>query len=89
MRTGEEPLQGQKTAVEERLRSLYLDLMKSCLTNFIYGDSEVLPFALHKKGVKPVVGRAFRALGLEVGKSKPFDPDARRRGADFPRLHTP
>ena len=84
MKTGEEPLEGQKTAMEEHLRALYLDLMKYCLTNFIYGDSEALPFALHKKGVKPIVGRAFRALGLELGKSNSFDPEQRRRGSDFP-----
>ena len=73
-----------KTLVKEDTRTLYLDLMKHCLTNFIYGDAEVFPLALRKTGMMRRVGRFFRALGLEVGKPQPFNPEARRLGGDFP-----
>lgn len=69
---------------EEVVRSLYLELLKSCLTNFIYGDVEVLPFALKKKGVKRWLGRAFQTFGLELGAIKPFDPERRKQGYDIP-----
>lgn len=70
--------------VDEDPRTLYLALMRHCLTNFIYGPTEVFPLALRRRGIRRRVGRAFRALGLEVGKPRSFNAEQRRRGWDVP-----
>lgn len=50
---------------------LYLNLMKRCLTNWIYGETEV-------KDVFPAI------CGIRVVKQKPFDQKRRVEGRDLP-----
>ncbi len=63
---------------------LYIDLMKRCLTNYIYGDRELMPFSLASRGPKRWIGAALGTVGLDIVSSKPFDADARDSGRDFP-----
>jgi O-methyltransferase len=64
-------------------KALYLDLMKRCLTNLIYGDAELAPsresgfLRRHLMGV--LAGR-----GVQFAETKPFDPQRRARGRDWP-----
>ncbi len=66
---------------------LYLDLLKKCLTRYLF------PEALHplnpqrgtvRERVLQPVGKALAKKGLALARITPFDPDVRTRGADFP-----
>ena len=63
-------------------RDLYLDLMKKCLTNWIYGDreSEVIT---GKKLLKRITGLANK-FGYELIKPAPIDRQKRLNGRDWP-----
>lgn len=64
-------------------KSLYLDLLKKCLTNWIYGEHEVKDWA--RKGFwKRLAARAFAPAGVRLVKDAPFDPTARLQGQDHP-----
>lgn len=67
----------------EDARSLYLDLMKRVLTNWIYGDTErkVIEFPPNFKHT--FVDKA-RALGAQIVVPQPFDPLKREAGRDCP-----
>jgi hypothetical protein len=64
-------------------KTLYLDLMKRCLTNFIYGDWEVAPVelsgVLKRKIVDACIGR-----GIRMVRVMPMDREARAEGRDWP-----
>lgn len=64
-------------------KTLYLDLMKRCLTNFIYGDREEvaveLPGVLKRKIVDACIGR-----GIRMVRGMPMDREARSEGRDWP-----
>jgi O-methyltransferase len=79
---GAEPL-AAASLLHEPQRSLYLDLMKRCLTNTIYGESEAAPFV-----PRGVAGRALAALsriaGLALVRPRSFAYEARREGRDWP-----
>ena len=64
-------------------RALYLDLMKRCLLNMIYGDKEVV-YAAPRHPVKKLVVQAVRAMGVEAVHIKEFDAAKRLEGRDWP-----
>lgn len=64
----------------EDVRSLYLDLMKKCLTNLIYAEGEQPP-----KGTLPFLPRRrFGVSALHRNPRRGFDPTARAEGRDWP-----
>ena len=61
---------------------LYLDLMKRCVTNSIYGESEFTP--LSNRGlVRSLVLKWCAAHGLDIVKKR-YDPQTREEGRDWP-----
>src|SRR5262249_55944630 len=69
-------------------KKLYLDLMKRCLTNWIYGDAEEAP--CEPEGPHAAELRAAcTALGARLKRPQPFDPAKRAEGLDWPpHAHT-
>ncbi|MEE8360098.1 MAG: TylF/MycF family methyltransferase [Candidatus Omnitrophota bacterium] len=71
------------------LQRSYLDLMKSCLINSIYGDSEVSVYSPKKNPLKRKAVDMLRTRGLQVVKPLPMDTDKRETGSDrSPIAHT-
>ena len=67
----------------EQVRSLYLDLMKRVLVNWIYGAAEWE--TTRSTGLLDRLARAqLLRDGAFVGKRAPFDQDKRARGLDWP-----
>jgi O-methyltransferase len=64
-------------------KELYLDLMKRCLTNSIYGYAEFAPVAPDSK-VKKLVVEALNKRGMQVVRPSPFDAEKREMGKDWP-----
>lgn len=69
--------------------SPYLNLMKQCLTNWIYGDTEV-EFITPKGYLRRKAIHLLLPRKAQVARSKPFDPAMRAEGRDCePRVaHT-
>jgi hypothetical protein len=67
----------------ELTRSLYLDLMKKCLTNWIYGDKEIKIIKGKYFPKRELIGLLNRA-GYQLTKAAPMDPDSRLNGLDWP-----
>jgi O-methyltransferase len=65
------------------VRALYLELMKRCLLNLIYGDKEVI-YAAPRNPLKRLVVQAVRAAGVEAVRAKQFDEAKRLEGRDWP-----
>jgi len=64
-------------------KALYLDLLKKCLTNWIYGEHEVKDWA--RKGFwKRLISGMFAPAGVRLVKDNPFDPRVRALGQDHP-----
>jgi hypothetical protein len=64
-------------------KSLYLDLMKRCLLNFIYGEyetSEVSPNGF----LKSMIVRIFTNRGISLVRKKPMNYEIRLEGRDWP-----
>jgi len=71
------------------VRQLYLDLMKRCLTNSIYGDSEVFPFAPRKNILKKQMVDFLGRRGFQIVRPVPADAKKRETGCDrSPIAHT-
>jgi O-methyltransferase len=64
-------------------KSLYLDLMKRCLLNLIYGELEAWPVKPRRLWKRKLVA-AVNARGMKLVWDEPFDPDARRQGRGWP-----
>ncbi|HEV2884448.1 MAG TPA: TylF/MycF family methyltransferase [Pyrinomonadaceae bacterium] len=62
---------------------LYLDLIKRCLVNLIYGDLEAWPVE-PKRFLKRMLVSIFRARGLKLVWDRPYDPQARLDGGSWP-----
>ncbi|MFZ0760686.1 MAG: TylF/MycF family methyltransferase [Candidatus Sulfotelmatobacter sp.] len=65
---------------------LYLDLLKKCLTGYLYPESsnvEIFPHRGMRMARKALV-KALNKRGFKLFKTMPFDPDARSRGTDWP-----
>ena len=70
------------------VRTLYLDLLKRCLTNWIYRDSEwekVAPTG----AIERLLLKRSAPKGTFLARRIPFDPEKRRLGQDWPsNAHT-
>jgi O-methyltransferase len=64
-------------------KALYLDLMKRCLTNWIYGNKE-LAYVPSKGLLIRAAASLVRARGILLAKEKPFNPEDRAKGLDWP-----
>lgn len=74
---------------EEHERSLYLDLMKKVLLNFIYGQVEEKPFTSSRVLFWRWLGFALHACGFRISWRKPYDPRKRLIGSGWPHVaHT-
>ncbi len=62
-------------------KDLYLDLMKKCLTNWIYGDSEK-SMSAGGNTWKRVIVKLVNSIGYQIVRPTPMDPDMRLYGKD-------
>jgi O-methyltransferase len=72
-------------------RDLYLDLLKQTLTGAVAEDNDSIlggvrtsGSPLFRKRVADAVGRVIRGFGFEVAYKKPYDPEKRAIGDDWP-----
>lgn len=65
-------------------RNLYLDLIKKCLTNVIYGKTEMGAGFVSTRLFYKIISKAFSAFGLYLVHIKKFDPNLRKTGRDWP-----
>jgi O-methyltransferase len=76
--------------VESNLNAAYLELLKRCLTRYIFPDPHrplIRPFrAVHPLAwaVYPAVTAVLRTMGLKLYRYAKFDPAARAEGRDWP-----
>lgn len=61
---------------------LYLDLMKRCLTNWIYGPQELAPAAAGRG--ERLLAALLARKGLRLMRPTRFDPEQRALGLDWP-----
>ncbi len=61
--------------------TLYLDLLKLCLTNFLNGATEQTPVHARTR-LKQKIVNAFAARGIQMVRPSPFDPALRAEGRD-------
>jgi O-methyltransferase len=82
---------GATEAPPDLARSLYLDLLKRTLTGAVQEDNDSILGGVRTSG-SPVLrkraadaaGRALQRFGFEVAYKKPYDPQLRARGMDWP-----
>lgn len=72
---------------QQRAAELYLDLLKKCLTRYLFGEGHVP--VVHQRGtVKHLLFRPIRSWlagkDMEVIRHVPFDPQTRAEGRDWP-----
>lgn len=63
---------------------LYLDLLKKTLTNWVYGDLEMIAVGPSRKPHKRKVFERIQKGGSKIMRPHPFDPEMRRIGRDVP-----
>src|SRR5436190_6352435 len=69
-------------------QQLYLDLMKRCLTNYIYRDPSEMP-GVPQEWLTRQVFRLCRILAIPFNGREPFDPTSRAEGFGWPETaHT-
>lgn len=68
----------------EDLRSMYLDLMKKCLTNWIYGPTEIRRLIASKFWKRKLIDIFYTVSGLEIAIPAPMQPAKRAEGVDWP-----
>lgn len=69
-------------------QSLYLDLLKRCLTGYLFPESsnqEVRPDR-NMRLSRRMLFEALNKKGYKVFRSKPFDPESRSLGKDWPSI---
>jgi hypothetical protein len=81
-------LSERHTALRARMetdasRTLYLDLMKRCLLNSIYGDVELTSIC-PRSFLKRKLVNLFAANGIRLVRPRPVDLEARLSGRDHP-----
>lgn len=70
-------------------KELYLDLMRQCLTNWIYGDKEVDILSPRKNPIKRIVVGMLNSRGLQIARARPMNIKDRIVGRDrSPIAHT-
>lgn len=62
---------------------LYLDLMKKCLTNSIYGEKEYIEVAPAGR-IKQIINKAFNAAGVTLVRTNTYSCQKREKGLDWP-----
>ena len=62
---------------------LYLDLMKKCLTNTIYGEREYIEVAPAGR-IKRMISKAFNAAGVTLVRTNTYSYQKREEGLDWP-----
>ena len=62
---------------------LYLDLMKRCLTNWIYGPSEQMPYT-PTGPLETSLAQAYGAHGVRLMRDAPYNREHRTVGHDWP-----
>lgn len=67
----------------DQARDLYLNLLKHCLTNWIYGEYELIYFQIDEKTNQKMYDY-FTSRGLQVVQRHPMDPQKRAEGRDWP-----
>ncbi len=79
------------TTSEAALRDLYLDLMKRTLTGALMEDNDSILGGVRtqgspsrKKQAANAVGSVAQKFGFEIAYKKPYDPDLRETGSDWP-----
>ncbi len=81
---------GARTArldrVPEDAAGLYLDLLKRTIVNWIYPEAETLGSASRAGGARGWVQKKLRKAGLAAPITRPFDPELRAIGRDWPRF---
>ena len=70
--------------MEEESREFYLNLMKRCLTNYIYGDSEYKYIVKSRNWLTKFVLKIFNFFNFQIIRFIPFDEDKRIEGRDWP-----
>ena len=74
---------------KDDIQKLYLDLIKRCLTNYIYADSEVFPFTPKKNIIKRKMVEFLNERGFRLVRPRPADITKRVTGQDrSPVAHT-
>ena len=78
---------------ELQARDLYLDLMKRCLTNWMYGHTELQPFRhprrVPRKMLASLSARWLAPHGAQIVTVSGYDPAVRAEGRDWsPVAHT-
>lgn len=73
----------KQSAQTNSAEALYLDLMKKCLVNLIYGELEAWPVE-PRRFLKRKVVAVFRALGIRLVWDRPYDPQTRLDGKGWP-----
>jgi O-methyltransferase len=68
---------------QKSARALYLDLLKRSLTNWIYGQDEI-EYESPRRIVERLTWPLVLGRDRRVVKRKPFDPEQRRDGRDWP-----
>ena len=67
---------------------LYLDLLKKCLTRYMYPETlkrvDLTTGSFWKRFVKQRFGGALSRRGMSIAKEIPFDPKKRELGRDWP-----
>jgi O-methyltransferase len=69
-------------------QGLYLDLLKRCLTGYLYPESsnqEVHPYH-SMRWAKRILFETLSKRGYKVFRATPFDPQARELGKDWPSI---
>jgi len=65
-------------------RDLYIDLMKRCLTNWIYGDAEVGIWSPKKNPLKKRIAGFLKRQGLRIVRPQPMQAARRMTGLPWP-----
>jgi O-methyltransferase len=73
----------QSAQQQSSARDLYLDLMKKCLVNLIYGELEAWPVE-PRRFLKRKLVAALRERGIKLVWDRPYDPEMRLVGQGWP-----
>jgi O-methyltransferase len=68
---------------DSEARQLYLDLMKRCLTNLIYADTELTPVNLQGKRLYGWIVKLFESRGILLRRRRHVDLETRKQGRDW------
>ena len=81
----------EKTLTADDIRDLYLDIVKRSLTGALMEDNDSILGGVRMLGAKSFKKRAANTvaklagkLDLEIAYKKPYDPEARESGLDWP-----